>query len=245
MSMKLLNQAVAVRKGVQSRANDTLKEIYRIFETPDLFRGLVREYKSLADDGETLPSESKKVQYSAEELFNKAVKSLSELIDIEATVDASNSQAKADIKINDTVLAKDVPATTILFLEKELVRFRNDISKLPELETSEEWNRDDTSSLFRSKETATHRTKKVTKPIVKYAATKEHPAQTDLMTEDVIVGHWHTTKISGAMTKSKKEELMDRMNKLIDAVKVAREEANSRDVVQMNIAKGIFEYLLA
>ena len=65
-----------------------------------------------------------------------------------------------------------------------------------------------------------------------------------MITEDVTTGHWELVKISGALPKPRKEELLNKTNKLIDAVKVAREEANNQAVVEQKVGTQLFDYLL-
>lgn len=78
-----------------------------------------------------------------------------------------------------------------------------------------------------------------------YPATTEHPTQTQLIAEDQIVGFWHQVKQSGAMCKPEKQDLAERVEKLLQAVKQAREEANTRDEtpVHGSIGGKIFDYL--
>lgn len=70
----------------------------------------------------------------------------------------------------------------------------------------------------------TVRTKKVPRNHVKAEATDKHPAQVDVYYEDVPVGYWTTVKFSGALPARRVNELLDRVEKLQQAVKFAREE---------------------
>lgn len=243
--MKLLNQAIAVRKGVQARVHERTTEYHRILEKPGLFHGFSKKFRPLNEEGERFPDETQKAQYNAEDIIRNAARTLTELFDIEATVDATNAAARADIIVDGAVVAKSVPSTTLIFLEKQLDLFRSDLKKAPELDQAEDWAVDPNSNLFRTKEQLTHKTKKVQRAIVKYEATKEHPAQTEMITEDVTTGHWETVKISGALPKPKKEALLEKTNKLIDAVKVAREQANNQTVVELKVGSQLFDYLLS
>lgn len=242
--MKVLNQAVAVRKGVQSRVHDATTEFHRTLEKPGLFHGFSKKYKPLDDAGERFPDESQKAQFNAEDVLKEAAKAITELLDIEATVDATNALAKADVVVDGTVVAKGVPSTTLIFLEKQLDLFRSDLKKAPELDQAEDWTADPNSNLFKTEKQLTHKTKKVQKAIVKYDATPEHPAQTEMVTEDVTIGHWELVKISGALPKPKKAALMEKTNKLIDAVKIAREQANNQPVAELKVGGQIFGFLL-
>jgi hypothetical protein len=118
------------------------------------------------------------------------------------------------------------------------------ISRSTVLHRAEDWAKHDGAGLFRTAPIATHRTKKVQKPIVLYDATKEHPAQTQLITEDVVVGYWDTVKHSGALPAPRKKELISRIEKLSQAVKFAREKANAADAETVTVGKPIFDYLL-
>ena len=68
------------------------------------------------------------------------------------------------------------------------------------------------------------------KPIVKYPHSDKHPAQTEMVTIDEIVGTWTTKPMSGALPKNAKEQVLYRIVKLREAVKSALEEANSIEV---------------
>ncbi len=143
------------------------------------------------------------------------------------------------------MIAEQVPVPYLLFLEKQLLDIRTYIEALPTLDMSEDWNKDDVSGLFKTVATKTNRTKKVQKPIVLYDATDRHPAQTQLITEDVIVGSWTVVKHSGAIPLPVKNKYLSKIEKLSSAIKFAREEANSSEAPEVKIGKGIFEYLLS
>jgi hypothetical protein len=86
--------------------------------------------------------------------------------------------------------------------------------------------------------------KKIEKPLVLYDATKEHPAQVKLTTEDVISGYWRTTHLCGAMPKQDKAKLLVRILKLLDGVRKARELANEMTVTDVKVGEAIFDYVL-
>ena len=78
---------------------------------------------------------------------------------------------------------------------------------------------------------------------MKYEAKKEHPAQVEMYFEDVTVGTWTTTKYSAAIPAAERNQMLERVRKLADAVKEAREEANSREVDKKKIGDTIVQYL--
>ena len=115
---------------------------------------------------------------------------------------------------------------------------------MPTLDPSYDWTKDVNSDLYKTDSIKTARTKKTTKALLLAPATDKHPAQTDKITEDVIVGYWKATKLSGALPLPRKEELLTKIDRLRDAVKMAREEANNAEVVKVEPGKTILGWLL-
>ena len=242
--MTLLNQAVAVRKGIQARVHEATTELHKTLDKAVLFNGFAKKFQPLDESGERFPDENQNVQMTASEVVKQIAKSMVELLDVEATVDATNALATASIVVEGVVVADKVPATTLLFLEKQLQLFRSDLRNIPELDPAERWDRDVNTNLFVTKPQETRRTQKVQKAIVLYPATPEHPAQTQLISEDVTVGQWTMVKVSGAMPKPEKAALVEKADKLIDAVKSAREKANTQEVLKMEVGSKLFDFLL-
>ena len=83
------------------------------------------------------------------------------------------------------------------------------------------------------------------RPIGPYAAPEHHTAQTQLITEDVIAGQWVTIKHSGALPAPRKKLLLARIERLSNAVKYAREQANAIEAPDQKLAKDVFAYLFA
>jgi hypothetical protein len=242
--MQKLNQVVAIEKGVKSRVYAMTSELYKAEQKPDFFTGFTKNFQKTNEDGEDFPPENKRVQFRVDEMLAQVSKGLTELFDVVATKDWANCNARADVVVGDTVIVKNAPATYLLFLEKQLNDVRSIIEKLPTLDEAEDWRKDDNTGLYKTGNIATHKTKKVQKPIVLYDATKEHPAQTQLISDDVIIGHWQTVKLSGAIPAPEKQQLLERVDELGKAVKFARETANQSDAEAINAGKAIFEYLL-
>jgi len=241
--MKQLNQVIAMEKGIKSRAYAKVTEIHKISTKSDLFNGFTKTYKKKDEEGEDYPQEKKKVIQSVNEQINSLSQSMTEMLDITATKDYANCKAIADVVVDGLVLVKDAPATFLLFLEKQVNDIRTFVENLPTLDESEDWTLDVNSGQYKTDPISTHKTKKVQKPIVLAEATKEHPAQTQLITEDIIVGYWDTVKYSGAMPIPKKKEILDKIEKFSSAVKCAREKANCVDADDIHVGRNIFNYL--
>lgn len=245
---KKLNQIVAVRKSITSRVLQEATEVYQTLKKPDLFNGHSRKYHVQNEGGEnseTFPDENQKVQFNVEERLKRLASLESEVYDVELTADTANGSAKADIIVEGKTLGTDVPATTLIFLEKKLGEIRNCIQIAPELATDEDWTLDANSSLHKTEPRKTNRTKKLQKALVLYPHSDKHPAQTQLISEDVVVGLWELVKHSGGISKPRKDVLLHRIGKLIDSVKTARELANMQEVEERKLGGPLFEYLLA
>lgn len=243
--MPKLNQIIAIEKGVKSRVYGEVTDLHKSSQKPDLFHGFVKTYRKRDEEGEDYPPERKKVQLNADALLARVAELLTELFDVTASKDWANCHAVADIEVDGRVLVTGAPTPYLLFLEKQLSDLHTFVSKLPELDEADDWFKDENSGLFKTTAIPTHRTKKIQKPIVLYEATKEHPAQTQMITEDVIVGYWDTIKQSGAIPMPRKQQLLERVEKLAKAVKFAREQANSAEAPHQKIGRPIFDYLFS
>lgn len=154
-------------------------------------------------------------------------------IDAEFQIALANTIARADIVFEDgTILAKAVPATALLSLEKRLNEIHTLVSKIPTLDPAKGFSPDADrgKGIYRAREEKRGRTQKKQRPIVLYAATEHHPAQTQLISEDVEVGHTITQAWSGLLTVAEKGDMLDRVEKLRVAVKKARSRANEAAV---------------
>lgn len=243
--MTKLNQIIAIEKGVKSKALRGITDLYHEAQKVQLFSGISRTYRPKNDDGDQLPPESTLVQLRADAILGKMSADLTRLFDVTLTKDLANTEAMSDIVVGGETLATSVPVTYLMFLEKQLTDVRTFISKLPTLDPAMQWHWDSAVGAYATDPAETFRSKKVPRVLVKAAATDKHPAQVDVWQEDVVDGYWSTTKFSGALPADRVETLLDRVDALINAVKFAREQANSITIRDHNIGDDLFSYLLA
>lgn len=242
--MAKLNQIIAIEKGIKSRVYAAISEWHKAIQKPELFNGFVKAYQKRDDDGEDLPAERKRVQFAVPGVLDDAERLLGELMNVTARKDWTNCTARADVVVDGQPMVTDVPVTYLLFLEKQLTDLRTFVGQLPVLDEAEDWKQDANSGLFKTDATQTHRSRKIQRPLVLYPATPEHPAQTQIVSEDVLAGLWSQTKHSGALPKPAKEGMALRVEKLLQAVKQAREDANGADeVVTNDVASTLFKYI--
>ncbi|MGW0005477.1 DUF7873 family protein [Nocardia grenadensis] len=242
MSTKL-NQLIAIEKGAKSQANAEVTAAYQRVGKADLLAGISRTYRPLDDMGEELPSESKRVQVRTREVIAEVKSTLTRLFDVTATKDTANCAAKADVTVDGITVARDLPVTYLLFLEKQLGELKKFVAKLPTLDPAESWSFDEVSDCYATQPSQTVRTKKVPRNHVLAPATDKHPAQVEVYHEDVVVGRWTTTKFSGALPAKEVGDIDDRLGKLLDAVRVARETANATPVTDVEPGRAVLDYL--
>ncbi|MFJ9472123.1 DUF7873 family protein [Streptomyces caniferus] len=241
--MAKLNQIIAVEKGVKSKSHQDLTAAHHGLQKPALLAGISRTYQPKDEEGEQLPPESTRVQVKAEDVLRETAATLTRLFDVTATKDWANCTARADVKVAGRTLLGQVPVSYLLFLEKQLTDVQTFIRKLPVLDASESWAQDPSTDAWKTEPVRTVRTKKVPRNHVKAEATDKHPAQVDVYYEDVPVGYWTTVKFSGALPARRVNELLDRVEKLQQAVKFAREEANGAEVTDERVGEVVFGYL--
>ncbi|MEV6524009.1 DUF7873 family protein [Longispora sp. NPDC051575] len=241
--MAKLNQIIAVEKGVKSKSFHELTEAHHAVQKPALLSGISRSYQPKDEEGEQLPPESTKVQTRAEDVLRQVGVGLTKLFDVTASKDATNCVARADVVVDERVLLSDVPVTYLLFLEKQLTDLHTFVKKLPVLDAAESWVFNDSADCWSTEPVRTIRTKKVPRNHVKAEATEKHPAQVEVYYEDIAIGYWTTVKFSGALPAKRVAELLERVEKLQQAVKFAREEANNTEVTDRATGDKVFGYL--
>ncbi len=239
------HQVIAVEKGIKSRQYKFVTAAYKLFQKPSFFNGFFKTFGKLNEDTEDLPDEKQLVQRQVEQMLSDIAEHSIEYWDMVAAKDHANCVAKADVVLNDEVLLENVPATHLLFLEKQLSDMSDAIESLPVLDPAHDWTFDNVSNLHKSEPTKTTKTRKVEEPLLLAPATKEHPAQTKVVTVDRIIGTWKATKHSGAITAPRKKVLLKRVRALSLAVKYAREEANEVEAPEKKVGQKIFDFLLA
>jgi hypothetical protein len=239
-----LNQIIAVESGLKTSAQKELTEAHHALQKPALLSGLSRKYQPKDDDGQHFPDENTRVQMSATEMIQASARIWTKLFDVTFTKDMGNSFACADVIVDGKVLVPKAPVPFLLFLEKRLLDVEAFIRKIPTLDPAESWTFDMASNCYASTVSETVKTVKVPKSHIVVPATKEHPAQAGMYNEDVVVGLWRTVKYSGALPGSVQADIIARVVQLREAVKMAREEANSAEVVHQRVGADIFKFLL-
>lgn len=247
-----ISQILAVVGGVKTDVTAQLAAITHNLSVPDLVDGLEKTYRPRAEPtpgGPPVlqrPAQSKKVQVTVDDALGKIAALLTRQFDVTRTLDESKTRAAANVTVDGEILLSQVTTDHLVYLERALADLRNVVSGFPVLDPAEEWSNEGTEpGQSRSRERETTSNDTVYFNHVLAEATPEHPAQVQVMKRDEVVGYWTTVKFSGAMDRRRKRQLLDRLGQLIDAVKFAREEANTTEVTDVHEGAAIFDWLLA
>jgi hypothetical protein len=248
--MAKLHEVLAVESGLQTAAKKINEETIKTFGKKDEhFVETVRELVYFAEDDQKLNTSETKAMVTT--VFDKLLYSVGanvRALDAYMQKEATNQKAHADIVIDDKVLAKDVPATVLLGLETKLTELRAVYEAIPTLAPGPTWvvdrDRRKEGGVYKAvSPNVTFSTRKTVKPIIMAPATEQHPAQVQAIQEDVPVARITVQHWSGMVTSAQKSDLLGRVDKLLRAVKRARQRANATEVEKHTIGKEIFAFL--
>lgn len=250
--MAKLHEVLAIEQGLQTAARKINEETIRTFDKKDEhFVETTRTVSHFAEEDQKLDTTESKAMVTT--VFDKLLYTVGpnvRALDAYLQKEATNQKAFADIVIDDKVIATAVPATVLLGLETKIAELRAVYEKIPTLAPGPTWVVDHTSrkagGVYRSENPdVTFRTKKTVKPIIMAPATDHHPAQVQAVSEDVPVARITTQHWSGMITSAQKSDLLGRVDKLLRAVKRARQRANSTEVEKRQIGKVLFDFIHA
>ncbi len=241
-----LHELLAVEQDRKNKANQTLGETKNNFTKKDTyFEGMTKKYVSLEEsENEQIPDENKEIVMTVKDKIQEMLEAVITAIDATLSKEETNAAnlAKADLIIDEQNFG-NFSATSLLALETHLGKLKDVYEAIPTLDPTKKWSFDAQRLVFRTDEEVKFRSVKRPKVIVKYEATKEHPAQTELLYLDYQVGKYETTYFSGKITLSQKALLLKRIDNLLEAVKVARTKANNVEVKNIKIGKKLFDFI--
>lgn len=247
MAKKKMQELLNIEESVKEKVKIIAPETARTLEGGHHFNGYNKNYKPTEENGFQFPPDSKPVQSTVKEKVNYYFESMMDLVKTIAAKEMTNASTKADLILpNGTVILKNAPAPLFLSLEKWVRDVRSVLVKMPTLDPADEWSKEEGSQdIYRSKPVPTQKTQKVVKPLVLYPATDKFPAQTDKISEDVLVGIWETIKRSGNITSTEKAEILNRCDELERACKEAKARANDIEIIEVpDIEKKLKSFIM-
>jgi hypothetical protein len=243
--MAKLHELLAVESSVTGNFNRDIQETVKVFGKAEMFQRFVTKKEHFNDEDSKLnTTETKEITTTVKKRLDWFKKSVSDYFDLVLQKDKTNQKAVGDIVVDGVTVAKEVPATTILMLESKLQELRKVFEAAPTLPTGTKWEFDANEGIWNTVEpVVSFSTKRITKPVVLYEATKEHPAQVKEVSEDVPVAKITKLTSVGMLTSLEKATILGRLDDLLQACKKARQQANMVTVEQAKMGDEIFKYL--
>lgn len=248
--MSKLHELLAVESNLREQAGVTKKDLLNTFEKKKHhFSEAVQTFKS---DTEGVPDKVEE-KLGLQSTINKELQwigdKLASSMDIAHQIDIANTTAKADVVLeNGTVILKDVPATSLLQLEKKLKDVQELIAAVPTLDPAKGFEPDPDRGvgIFKARDVERLRTEKKFEYVVMVAPTDKHPAQVKELFVDKPVGKILIQEWSSLITVADKGDMLDRVESLLRAVKKARSRANEQEVdVKANkIGQILFDFVV-
>ena len=246
--MGKLHELLAVEGELDNVAKKIVEETTTDFnKRQHLFVGYKRTLEHLKDGYTDVPEEYQKLSTTVKDRLDYTFNHVAKLMDATYQKERANTDAKADITIGDTVIAKDVPATFLLNLEKRLAQLRPMLAAAPTMPQGVEFESDPSvgENVFKTVHPEVKmRTAKTFRHKVLYEATKEHPAQIEKWEETEDIGRFVKQHWMGMITSYDKSQMLNRIDELIRAVKQARQRANTVTVTKDKIGKSILDFVL-
>lgn len=231
--MKLkLHALLAVAGSLGTQAAKVLNDLGKTFnDKRHLFESKIVQFNSTVEGTPSAVESQSDIQSTVQKELDWIAGHVAKSLDANLRIADANTKAKADVILEGgTVLAADVPATALMELEKSVAQLHILVSAIPTLDPAKGFTFDEAAGTYRARPVTKNRTKKEKIVLVKYEATKEHPAQTELIDKDVPVGTISEQEWSGLITPTRKAELIDNVENVSRAIRQARSRANEQEV---------------
>lgn len=251
--MSKLHELLAAEKTPTGAWNQVQEDTLKKFKNPSHFYEGHSKSLSMIEDTpqnkaiEGQAREEKPVTTSVYETLQYALDIFGRAEDMQFQKNATNRRAVGTVLWKGEPLLVDMPVDELLGLEARLTKIRQLYAEVPTLDATKHWQRDENVGeyVWLSKfPEETTKTEKTIFPVTLKEATKEHPAQVQPMSRDVVVGSFVTQKRSGAATALQKAEAIKRIDELLVEVKQARMRANETETDQGRVSEVLVPLLL-
>ena len=248
--MSKLHQVLAVEKDVQAQTAVIIKETMKVLESHHLFNGAKKTlhmFDSARQQEEAGQAQEMAITTDVPARLNHMFPFLTNHLNCVFAKEATNAIAKADVTVDGEVLLKDVPATMLLALEREFVKYRDVLKKIPTLQSGIDYTLDPNMPGNVYKTNTPVKTQKLEKTIVDKVVVKadeHHPAQVKERAINEQVGEYTEIRWSGCITSRYKADILTKLESFIQAVKKARSKANDATVVKTDSVQAVFDWLM-
>lgn len=248
--MAKLHEILAVEGDKEGYFKKSIPEMINLFKNKvNQFHGHTRTLQLIGEDtpeklqAEQAEADFLKIMTTVPGELGYLASVFNNYVDVVYQKDEANQRARADIIVDGLVIAADVPATTLLGLENKLKQLRTVVDEIPTLQPGVNWVLDPAQGdyIYRDSHPEIRtKTKKTFDYKVIVPPTDKHPAQIDKYESTQDVGYFTKIRWSGCVSVARKSTYLERVDKLIQAVKQARQRANE---VEVNTEKKVGFFL--
>lgn len=245
--MAQLHEILAVESSLGKAADKLMQESRKTLGKENLFMGATRTLKMFDTESEHLNTkESVNLETTVDENIDYLIDPVGDYWDAILQKDLTNQTATADIIIDGQTIAAGLPATFLLNMETKLGELRRVYDSIHTLAPGIKWEIDRDHSkmgVFTANENETFKTEKMVEFVIAAEATEQHPAQVREVPKTTNVGKYSLQKWCGLLSPLEKAMRIQRLDKLIRAVKKARQRANKAEIVNAHVAGDLFSYI--
>lgn len=244
-----LHELLAVESSLRNQAEVTRNDLINTFDKKRSHFAEIRQtYVPKAVEEKSVEEVKQTIQTSVDKELEWVSEKLAKVLDIGYQIDLANTQARADVVLDDdrTILT-GIPATQLLQLEKRLAEVHALINAIPTLDPAKGFTEDPQrpEGTFVARDVIRENKEKVFSPVIMVQATDKFPAQVEKLFVDKVVGNTTIQEWSTFITVERKGKMLDRLESLTRAVKQARSRANDLefDVRGNKIGEKILAYI--
>jgi len=244
--MPKLHELLAVETNLENQATKVRLDLANTFEKKRHHFCQKRVvFTPIEENAQPVIEEQSDIQTTVRKELEWITPILAKSLDASYQVAEANTEARADVVLETgKILLKQVPATALLELEKRVKDIHDLVNTIPTLDPAKGFTRDEQSGCYIAREITKNRTKKIKDVLIRYQATKEHPAQTEVIDKDVIVGKITENEWSAMLTPAEKADILSRIEMVARAVRSARSRANETPTdPEKKIGKQLLEFV--
>jgi len=245
---RTLGEVVAIEKAARQSANKSTAKVLADIQRAAAVTGFSQVYVPDVYDPSgrnDKPPKGDRLQVRSEEMLAELARLLTPAWDLTAAKDYANTHAVADVIVDDVVILHDVPVTYLLSLEHQLVEVIDFFRSLLVRDPAKEWEWDEDDKSFRTPEPEIRLSEeKGQKSLVLLEPTQWQAGQAIPVPDNKREGKWEITYFSGAVSRQRKIELIERSEAVKAAVKQARERANRAHADHQDVGDPLFRFML-
>lgn len=245
--MGKLHEILAVEQGLAATAKKLSTESIKTFGKENLFTGRTTRME-MFDEGQSHLNtvETQVLETTVDENLEYLRDAIAEYWDAVLQKESANQHAVADLEIDGINVASNIPATFLLGLETKLKDLRQIYEAIPTLPPGKAWVEDKTErpGIFKDNNDETRfKTEKDVEFKIAAEATEHHPAQIVQLSRTNNVGKYTVVTKSGMLAPVDKAARIKRIDKLLRAVKKARQRANNVSVNDEKIGETLIDFI--